>query len=206
MIAYLKGKILHKDENSVIVLNENIGYQVMVNSIIWHNLKEKQEAELFIYHHVREDAQILYGFTTLLERKIFLLITSVSGIGPKTGLAFLNKYTPEQLVKYIAKADLSAISSISGVGKKTAEKVIIELKDKVIKQFPEVKLEAGDKKTYQIIPGVLEEGFRSELGMALTSLGYNSKEIEKAIERNTALLAEVSDVEAGLKIILKNFH
>lgn len=204
MIAYLKGKILSKEENYIIVENNGIGYQVFVNGPLLLKIQNGEDIELHIYHHIREDAQILFGFASALEKKLFLLITSVSGVGPKTGMAFLSKYTPEQLIGYIAKGDLSAISAISGVGRKTAEKLIIEIKDKVIKQFPEIKVEGAKKGSIIVSDNGLEEGFKNELHMALSALGYNSKEIEKAIDKNSLKLAEITRVEEGIKLILKN--
>lgn len=205
MIAYLKGKILHKDENNIVLENNGVGYQVYLNEPLLLKLQIGQETELYIYHQVREDAQILYGFSTQLERRIFLLITSVSGIGPKTGMSFLNKYSPEQLINYISKGDIAAISSISGVGKKTAEKAVLEIKDKVIKLFPEIAQQknilAGSAGA-----GILEEGFTAELRLALSSLGYNAKEIDRAVQGNAERLADVTSVEEGIKVVLKNLH
>lgn len=205
MIAYLKGKILHKDEHNIIIENNGLGYQVCVNEPLILKLQTGHDIELYIHHQVREDAQILYGFSTLLERRVFLLITSVSGIGPKTGMSFLNKYSPGQLINYISKGDLAAISSISGVGKKTAEKVLLEIKDKVLKLFPEIAQQktAGGS---TISTNMLEEGFTAELRLALASLGYNAREIDRAVQANAERLADVSSVEEGIKVVLKNLH
>lgn len=202
MIAYLKGQVIAKYEQSIILNVNNVGYQVLCDERSLVNISG--ETELFIYHQVREDAEVLFGFKTMLDRRVFLLLLSVSGIGPKSALNFLSGYSAEQLIQAIAKGDLGVVSSISGVGKKTAEKVIMELKDKVVKQFPEQVVGTSRQSILQSTTSLLEEGFKTELDQALRSLGYAPKEIELVINKNAVALAETTRVEQALKIILQN--
>lgn len=202
MIAYLKGNILAKDEQSIILNVNDIGYQVLCDERSLQTLSG--ETELFIYHQVREDAEVLFGFKSLFDRRVFVLLMTVSGIGPKSALNFLSGYSAEQLVQAIARGDLGVVSSISGVGKKTAEKVIVELKDKVIKLFPEKLINVAKQAVLSNTNTLLEESFKLELDQALRSLGYAPKEIESVISKNATALAETTSVEQALKVILRN--
>ncbi len=205
MISYLKGKLLQKDENLLILNVNNVGYQIYVSDVLANTLPAiGNEIELYIHHHIREDNQTLYGFNDLLERKLFLQLLSVSGIGPKTAIAFLSEYKPEQIILAIGKGDLSVIGSISGIGKKTAEKVILELKDKILKLFPDIKQTDGRGKVIETVR--IEDGFKSEIQMALNSLGYSNKEIEQVIMKNSQKLLDVTTVEEGIRLVLQNLH
>ena len=131
MIAYLKGKILNKDEGFVIVDVHDVGYKVFVSLGFYVDINPGQEVEFFIHQHVREDALSLYGFRTLDELKMFELLISISGIGPKSALGVLAIASVNDIKETIASGDPSLLIKVSGIGKKTAERVVLELRGKV---------------------------------------------------------------------------
>lgn len=140
MISFLKGKILNKGQarhdkstgqGFVIVQTDNIGYQVFVNAGMYADLQIGQEIELYIHHNVREDAQELYGFRSFSELEFFKLLISVSGIGPKSALSVLTLASVEEIKESIAQGDSSLLNKVSGIGTKTAERIVLELRSKI---------------------------------------------------------------------------
>lgn len=153
MYNYIIGKITDKMEGMLVLENNNIGYEIYASNYTLRNLENLDEGEVkvYIYYHQKEDGVTLYGFCDKNERDIFLKLISVSGVGPKGAMAILSNIKPMDLCKVIAKQDLSALSSVKGVGKKTAERLLVELKDKVnilplevLGELGEVKLESGE--------------------------------------------------------------
>jgi Holliday junction DNA helicase RuvA len=134
MIAHLNGILLHKSTQSLIIDNAGIGYEVLVPLSTFYALPEKDErVSLHIYTHVREDALILFGFQTGLEKDIFSMLISVSGIGPKLAINILSGIGPDDLLTAIARGDAIRLQSIPGVGRKTADRIALELKDKALR-------------------------------------------------------------------------
>ncbi len=131
MISYLQGKILNKGRGFVILQASNIGYQVFVNAGLYADLQTEQEAELYIHHHISETAQDLYGFKNFNELEFFKLLISISGVGPKSALGVLAMAGVEELKESIATGDFSILSKVSGIGKKTAERIVLELRNKI---------------------------------------------------------------------------
>ena len=131
MIAHLKGILTEKFDNSVIVDVNGVGYEVALSGIDYENLNLDDEVKLYTYHHVREQAEELFGFTSLAAKRLFELLISVQGIGPKAGMAILSLAPAEEVRNAIANADSAYIAKASGVGKKSAERVIVDLRDKV---------------------------------------------------------------------------
>lgn len=131
MIAYLKGKIINKGQGFIILGVNNIGYRVYVNATMYADLDVAREIELYAHQHVREDAQDLYGFKNLEELEMFTLLLSISGIGPKSALGVLSVSSVNGLKESIARGDASLLTKVSGIGKKTAERVVLELREKV---------------------------------------------------------------------------
>jgi holliday junction DNA helicase RuvA len=178
MIAHLSGTLRSKVPNSVIIDNSGIGYEVTVPLSTYYALPEKDEkVSLHIYTHVREDALMLFGFHTPLEKEIFLLLFSVSGIGPKLATNILSGMGPEELLDAIANGDSRRIQSIPGVGKKIAERISLELKDKASKlkgEQPPVAL-----------PFISRRGGRvhEDAVSALVNLGYSAKSAKEAVDR-----------------------
>ncbi|MDZ7373350.1 MAG: Holliday junction branch migration protein RuvA [candidate division KSB1 bacterium] len=172
MIARLRGRVVEKGFQSVLLDVQGIGFEVAVPLSTAERLIVGSEAELLTYLHVREDTLQLYGFLTRPERELFEHLLSVSGVGPKLALNLLSARGVEVLRKAIAGADLATLTAISGVGRKTAERIVVELREKLGGAARRV----GD--VYTTLPGAAEEAV-----LALVSLGFARKEAERALQR-----------------------
>jgi len=131
MISYLKGKLIGKGKGYIIVEVGNIGYQVFINPAIYAEVNIGQDIEIYTHQHVREDALDLYGFYSMEELEMFELLLSISGIGPKSALGVLSVGSLEAIKESIAHGDSRLLTKVSGIGRKTAERVILELREKV---------------------------------------------------------------------------
>ena len=175
MIAHLRGTILEKHPNRLIVDIAGVGYDVFVPLSTFYGLGEPgSQIALRIHTHVREDALLLYGFATLLEQDLFERLIGVSGIGPKLALAVLSGIEPSELVRAIERGDVARLTAIPGVGKKTSERIVLELKDRL----PSVRIAA-------IAIGGEASGaplLRDDLLSALMNLGYHRPLAEKAMD------------------------
>ncbi len=182
MIAYLKGTLITKATDSVIIDVNGLGYEVFVPLSTFYTLPDEQgrEISLHIYTHVREDAFLLYGFKTILEKKIFRMLISVSGIGPKLGINILSGIGPDALLEAIAQGDVARLQTIPGVGKKTAERISLELKDKAKSIRPDTGLPPTKMKSHE------ERMLKDDAVSALVNLGYTLKAAEKAVEKALA--------------------
>lgn len=131
MIGWLQGTVLHKQGNQVIMNVNGVGYEIAVPISILEQLPQGQAAELFIHHAQREDGQYLYGFASIAQRQLFRELIRISGIGPKLGLLVLSSFSVENFIAIVRENNSNALLKLSGVGKKTAERLLIELKDRV---------------------------------------------------------------------------
>ena len=131
MIAYLKGKIINKGQGFIILGVRDVGYKVHVNPTQYAEISIKQDLELYTYQHVREDMLGLYGFKGLEDLEMFELLLSISGVGPKSALGVLAIANVADIKDSIAQGDSSLLTKVSGIGKKTAERIVLELRDKV---------------------------------------------------------------------------
>ena len=179
MIAHLKGILLSKSTDSIILDNNGLGYEVFVPLSTFYTLPDEdgQEVSLHIHTHVREDALILFGFNTILEKKIFRLLISVSGIGPKLGINILSGIGPDSLLEAIAQGDVARLQSIPGVGKKTAERISLELKDKAQSTRSDADLPPVKMASHE------DSEVRDDALSALVNLGYSSKAAGKAVDK-----------------------
>ncbi len=194
MIAHLKGQIFKKSTQSVIIETGGVGYEVLVPLSTFYTLPEQdQDVSLHIYTHVREDAIVLFGFRSSLEKELFLMLISVSGIGPKLAVNILSGMGPEELLEAIASGDALRLRSIPGVGKKTAERIVVELREKA-QRF-------GGEKERAPMP-VPDDPLISDTISALTNLGYPLKSAKKAVERARKMGGELS-LEGLIKEALK---
>jgi Holliday junction DNA helicase RuvA len=186
MIAHLNGIVLAKSTQSLTIENNGIGYEVFVPFSTFYALpKEDERVNLHIHTHVREDAIILFGFYTLLEKDIFLMLISVSGIGPKLAINILSGIGPDELLEAMAHGDTLRLQAIPGVGKKTAERIALELKDKALKV-------RGDSKDLPTgMPSDRDEEVYDDALSALLNLGYPAKSAKRAVEK---ALAQTKDV------------
>jgi Holliday junction DNA helicase RuvA len=196
MIAFLKGILLKKTTDTLIIDNEGIGYEVIAPLSTFYALPEEgEEVSLHIYTHVREDAFILFGFKTTLEKSIFRLLISVTGIGPKLATNILSGIGPDILLEAIAAGDLVRLQSIPGVGKKTAERIILELKDKAQKLGTDL---AAPSRVAIFKDKTISEDALS----ALMNLGYPSKAARIAVDKATSNVTDAS-LEAVIKEALR---
>lgn len=131
MIAFLKGKIIKKSSNFLILEVANVGYRIFVSESLFLKVKSEEELSLYIHQHVKEDSLELYGFINFEELELFEMLLSVSGVGPKSALGVLNLAKAETIKESIARGDAGLLTKVSGVGKKTAERVVLELRNKM---------------------------------------------------------------------------
>jgi len=131
MISYLKGKILNKGLTYIILEVSSVGYKVFLNSATLSNSELGKEVEVYTHQHVREDALDLYGFKSIAELELFELLLSISGIGPKSALGVLTVASVDDIKESIARGDSGLLTKVSGIGKKTAERVVLELREKI---------------------------------------------------------------------------
>ncbi len=187
MIAHLTGILLQKSTRSVIIDNGGIGYEVTVPLSTFYALPEKDErVSLHIYTHVREDALILFGFQTALEKNIFLLLISVSGIGPKLAVNVLSGIGPDDLLEAMAHGDALKLQSIPGVGRKMSERIALELKDKALGVTDDVRVSSA-----KVISSEEKMAFDDALS-ALLNLGYPAKSARGAVEKALGHLKDVN--------------
>jgi Holliday junction DNA helicase RuvA len=178
MIAHLSGTLLAKTPQSVIIDNGGIGYEVTVPLSTFYTLPEKDgKVSLHIYTHVREDALMLFGFYTPLEKEIFTMLISVSGIGPKLATNILSGIGPEELLAAMARGDTARMQSIPGIGKKTSERIALELRDKAMKLKGTLEPLASEV----LLPE--EKGMLDDTASALVNLGYSAKSARDAVEK-----------------------
>ncbi|GET32966.1 Holliday junction ATP-dependent DNA helicase RuvA [Prolixibacter bellariivorans] len=192
MYEYIKGNITELTPASVIVEAGGIGYFISISLTTYTRLNGRENVTVFLQQIVREDAHLLYGFSDRDERELFRLLISVNGIGANTAVMMLSSYQPEQLREAIATENVNVLKSIKGIGAKTAQRVIIDLKDKIGKSSESVQVfDKADNTT------------REEALSALVMLGFNKRAIEKALDRIFSDNPGVS-VEETIKIALKN--
>lgn len=197
MYAYIKGMLAEFFEEGIVVENHGVGYQIRMPQSITDALEGiGQEVKIYTYTYVREDAMLLYGFLTKDDLAVFRLLISVSGIGPKGALAILSVMSPDDLRFAVLADDDKAIARAPGIGKKTAQRLIIELRDKLsLADAFEAKAE------HVAVAGAVRGTVRQEAVEALTALGYSGAEAVRAV--NGLALPEDATVEETLKAALR---
>ncbi len=197
MIAYLRGRVIEKQPTRIIVDVAGVGYDVAVPLSTYYTAGDSgAEITLRVHTHVREDQLALYGFATPLELAMFERLIGVSGIGPKLALAVLSGIEPRELVGAIQRADVARLTRIPGVGKKTAERISMELRDRLPKALESV---AGESAM-----AVEGDERRADLASALGNLGYDHRAIDKALEtvlQDSAGASFELHLRAALKIL-----
>ena len=192
MIAYVKGTLAEKSPYRVIVDVGGVGYEVFIPLSTFDRLPAAGEGvKIFTYHCVREDAQLLYGFATEREREMFELVTTVSGVGPKIALAVLSGLTIGDLQLAIAEGNAKRLASVKGVGKKTAERIVIELKDKV---NPIEALANSSVASTGAQRAVVRDAM-----LALTALGFTDDKARKMVSDVLEQDPQVADTETVIK-------
>ena len=194
MIASLRGSILEKHPNRIVVDVNGVGYEVFVPLSTFYGLGDAgSPITVRIHTHVREDALLLYGFATSLEQELFERLIGVSGIGPKVALAVLSGIEPLDLIRAIERGDLARLTAIPGVGKKTSERIVLELKDRLPRPQA-VAAAAGDAASDAPI-------VRDDVVSALVNLGYHRPLAEKAADAAIKTIGPSSD--RGFERLLK---
>lgn len=192
MITHLEGKLVEKNPTDVVIDCNGVGYFINISLHTFSQIPDKEHLKLYTYLQVREDSHTLYGFSSKIEREIFKLLISVSGIGANTARTMLSSLSPDQVKEGIAGENVALIQSVKGIGAKTAQRVIIDLKDKVLKVYGLDELSSIPNNTN-----------KDEALSALDVLGFNKKQSEKVIERIIKNQPD-AQVEQIIKEALKN--
>lgn len=187
MIAHIEGKLVEKTPTEVVIDCGGVGYHINITLHTYSLLPDSEKVKLFTYLQIKEDAHSLFGFVEKSEREIFKLLLSVSGIGASIARTMLSSMNPKQIIHAISVSDVVSIQSIKGIGAKTAQRVILDLKEKVLKLYNLDEVSMVQNNTNKV-----------EALSALEVLGFNTKLAEKAIEK---ILRE--NPEAGLETIIK---
>jgi Holliday junction DNA helicase RuvA len=192
MIAQIQGKIIEKTPTDLVIDCGGVGYQINISLHTYSLLPKTESVKLYTYMQVKEDAHTLFGFVEKSEREIFKMLLSVSGIGASIARTMLSSLDPKQIIQAIAVGDVAAIQSIKGIGAKTAQRAILDLKDKVLKLYDLDDVSMSQNNTN-----------KEEALSALEVLGFNKKLAEKAIDK---IVNQDSDatVESIIKQALKN--
>lgn len=199
MIGYVRGIVTHLFKDACYIDVHGVGYRVYVPVTTRQQLIEGNEFTLFTYLNVREDAMQLYGFSTEDEYDLFILLISVSGIGPKVALGILSGMTPEAFKLAVINGQVTQLTKLPGIGKKSAERLVLELKDKLTKM---TSISIDSPAAIQPI-AVTHGGPSGEAIEALVSLGYAQKDVESLVEslndgiRDVSALIKASLVELG---------
>lgn len=198
MIASLRGKLIYTDNTVAVVECGGVGYKCFVTKNTLYNLPQKNE-EVFLHTYlvVREDAMDLYGFESIEELDAFKLITSVNGVGAKIGLALLSEFTASQLTLYIASNDPKALTAASGVGIKLAQRIVLELKDKV------GSLATGETLEIKAVGNATLNSNTKEAVAALVALGYSQSEASLAVGKLDMSLTTEELIKQALKTLAR---
>ncbi len=193
MIGYIKGKLLHADNGLILLENNGIGYEITCSSLCYSKICKDGGGEVYTYLAVREDGAYLYGFESIKEKNMFLKLITVSGVGPKMGITVLSGLSLNDLALKIATSDVKGLSSIKGLGKKTAERIILELREKI----------EAEGQEEQILVKENEKEVNEDAVIALMSLGLTKSESINAIKN--ALNNGAKSIEEIITYSLRNF-
>jgi Holliday junction DNA helicase RuvA len=193
MIGFLRGKIIYKTPTQIIIETNGVGFLVNIPLSTYYIIDKREEVELFIYTKVREDQIALYGFAHLEEKEIFEKLITISGIGPKAALALLSGLSIDELYDAIERQDARRLSRIPGIGNKTSERIVLEMRDKIKKREEKVVVSLISSKNDEL---------RMDLVNALINLGYNNNEAKNAAEK-VLLSCSTDDFAVLLKESLK---
>ncbi len=192
MITHISGKLIEKNPSNVVVECNGLGYYLPISLQTFSKIPDNESVKLYTYLNIRDDAHILFGFADKTEREIFKFLISVSGVGPSIAITMLSSMDSEEIQQAIASGDVEKIKSVKGIGIKTAQRVIVDLKDKILK-------------TYELSEGiaVTNNTIKNEALSALEVLGFSRKKVESAIQ---VILQDSPDIslEGLIKKALKN--
>ena len=192
MITHIKGRLSEKSPTNVVIETNGIGYWINISLTTFSQIPDKENIKLFTHLQIKEDSHSLYWFYTLKEREIFRLLISVSGVGTSTARTMLSSLTPEQVIDAISSNNVSIVQSVKGIGSKTAQRLIIELRDKVLKIYDIDEAFVDSNNTT-----------REEALSALEVLGINKKSAERLVDKIIKDNLDIT-VEEIIKETLKN--
>jgi len=195
MIAYIDGKLTHKDPTFVIIDVNGIGYQIKISLNTYAKLVEGERCKLHTFLHIKEDAHTLYGFSEIAEKNVFLHLISISGVGPGTGLMIVSSLSVSEIQQAIVREDVRTIQNVKGIGAKTAQRIILELKDK----FKKDTIADGGINT-----ALTNNTNRSEALSALITLGFVRAVAEKTLDAIIKREGNNLSVEELIKFALKS--
>ncbi len=194
MIVSLRGRLVEATESTVILEVQGVGYEISASASVLKSLPPVgQELQVYTYLQVRDDALALYGFSSWEERRLFERIIGVAGIGPKSGLAIISSISPREFIRAVQNKDLKTLTKLPGVGKKTGERILLELKD----SFSDVIWLPEDGGQPDLPPNVLDDAVE-----ALIALGYSPGEAERMVSQAQQQLPEDCDLQELLKVAL----
>lgn len=198
MYAYIKGKLVTAAPGSVVIEAGSIGYHIFTPAHVFARLPQTgKELLLHTSFIVRELSQTLYGFLTLQEKELFEALLGITGVGPKVSLNLIGHLTLEQLQRAVASHDIAAISKVPGIGKKTAERLIVEMRDKLKNFFP------SGFESYAVVIETPAQNIKDAM-QALINLGYHQHNAQKALKKSLESLPEDCDVGALITEALRN--
>ncbi len=192
MITHLQGKLVEKNPTDIVIDCNGVGYFVSISLHTFSQLPSDENVKLFIHLQVREDSHTLFGFSSKVEREVFRLLISVSGVGASIARTMLSSLSPEQVMEAIAQNNLAAIQSVKGIGSKTAQRVVLDLKDKIIKVYG-----------LDNVSSVSSNTNKNEALSALETLGFARKQAEKICDTIVKKDPDAS-IETIIKQALKN--
>jgi len=193
MIAHIQGRLVEKTPTDVVIDCYGVGYQIHISLHTFSQIPDAENIKLYTYLQIKEDAHNLYGFAEKKERELFKLLLSVSGVGASTARTMLSSLAPEQIIQAIASNDVGTIQSIKGIGAKTAQRVILDLKDKILKLYQIEEVSGSSYNTN-----------KEEALSALEVLGYVRKNAEKILEKiitNTPNASVEDLIKQALKLL-----
>ena len=198
MIGYIKGKLLHETNGEIILENNGVGFSITPSAEAYKDIIQNGGGAVFTYMAVREDDISLYGFKSIEEKNMFLKLITVSGIGPKMGMTVLSNMSLTDLAVKIATSDVKGLSQVKGLGKKKAEMIIVELREKMGEELKEVKVEKNE----EIIN--LKDKDIADAMLALTGLGFAKQECVSVLTKAKA--QNIEGVQALIAFSLKNIR
>jgi len=192
MITHIQGRLVEKNPTDIVIDCNGVGYSINISLHTFSQLSSEENVKLYTHLQVREDSHTLYGFSSKLEREIFRLLISVSGVGASIARTMLSSLSPEQVMDAIAHNDLATIQSVKGIGSKTSQRVVLDLKDKILKVYGLDEVSSVSSNTN-----------KNEALSALETLGFARKQAEKVCSTIVQNDPEAS-VETIIKLALKN--
>lgn len=196
MISYVKGQITFKNPTYLIVETGGIGYHINISLHTYAKVESLEKVKLLTHLHIKEDSHTLYGFAEEAERSLFVHLISVSGIGPNTARVVLSSMNPDEVRSSIVGENVTAFNKVKGIGPKTAKRIILDLKDKIVK-------ESGDA---PISIAAVDNTLRQEALSALVALGFSKIKVQKVLNQILREQPKVENVEVLIKLALKKLY